>query len=215
VRLTEDGQLFLAEWSAEFGTGIGLFRRSWPKVYKAARESGLADDDIEGECLLASVAALQFWHPDKSAYSTYLSWKLRSYVQKAIYHSNAEFRHGVTVTGNIFLANGEDANIFDIIGDNPLRFHQRNAEERCEFRELAFILREAVTKAIPDRRDREVIARRFGLLGYERQSLIQIAKGMNVSKERIRQIESSSLDRIRAYLKRTKGELLEPMGAGK
>jgi RNA polymerase nonessential primary-like sigma factor len=48
--------------------------------------------------------------------------------------------------------------------------------------------------------EREVIARRFGLLNFEMQTLHSISQELSLSKERIRQIQLSALKRLRAIL---------------
>ncbi|PIQ85285.1 MAG: RNA polymerase subunit sigma [Candidatus Omnitrophica bacterium CG11_big_fil_rev_8_21_14_0_20_45_26] len=52
-----------------------------------------------------------------------------------------------------------------------------------------------------DERAREILVLRFGLKGGEPQTLEETAKRFNITRERVRQIESSSLKKIRAYLK--------------
>src|SRR3989338_3937100 len=46
-------------------------------------------------------------------------------------------------------------------------------------------------------RERDVLARRFGLHGQERETLEEIGKIHNLTRERIRQIETSSIKRLR------------------
>jgi RNA polymerase primary sigma factor len=47
-------------------------------------------------------------------------------------------------------------------------------------------------------REQEVLALRFGLGGRERLSLTQVGKILEVSKERVRQIEERALKKLRA-----------------
>jgi len=48
-----------------------------------------------------------------------------------------------------------------------------------------------------DYRRREVVVRRYGLNGCQEETLEQIAKSMNVGKERVRQLELSALNKLR------------------
>ncbi|MEC6797250.1 RNA polymerase sigma factor RpoS [Photobacterium sp. S4TG1] len=51
-------------------------------------------------------------------------------------------------------------------------------------------------------RDREIICRRFGLLGYESQTLQEVAEEVGLTRERIRQLQVISLKKLRHYLQR-------------
>jgi RNA polymerase primary sigma factor len=47
-------------------------------------------------------------------------------------------------------------------------------------------------------REQQVVTLRFGLMGKPKQSLSQIGKLLKVSKERIRQIQNHTLEKLRA-----------------
>ncbi|WP_297480580.1 RNA polymerase sigma factor RpoS [uncultured Photobacterium sp.] len=51
-------------------------------------------------------------------------------------------------------------------------------------------------------RDKEIICRRFGLLGYESQTLQEVADEVGLTRERIRQLQVISLKKLRNYLQR-------------
>ncbi len=50
-------------------------------------------------------------------------------------------------------------------------------------------------------KQREVIARRFGLLGYDRQTLEEVGKAVGLTRERVRQIQMTGLKALRETLK--------------
>ena len=56
-----------------------------------------------------------------------------------------------------------------------------------------------ITKLINnlDKREQEIIRRRFGINREEPKTLEQIGKSMGFSKERIRQIENNALQKLR------------------
>jgi len=56
-------------------------------------------------------------------------------------------------------------------------------------------------------RDREILCRRFGLLGYETQTLQQVADEVGLTRERIRQLQVSSLHKLKKTLKRNNYDL--------
>ena len=51
-------------------------------------------------------------------------------------------------------------------------------------------------------RDKEIICRRFGLLGYEAQTLQEVAEEVSLTRERIRQLQVSSLAKLKNSLSR-------------
>ena len=52
-----------------------------------------------------------------------------------------------------------------------------------------------------DERAREILVLRFGLKGQEPRTLEAAAKRFNITRERVRQIESGALKKIREFLK--------------
>ena len=48
-----------------------------------------------------------------------------------------------------------------------------------------------------DGREQTILVRRFGLAG-EKQTLVQVGRELGISKERVRQLESRALDKLRA-----------------
>jgi RNA polymerase primary sigma factor len=55
-------------------------------------------------------------------------------------------------------------------------------------------------------KEKFVISRRFGLNNQDEQTLIQIGKKLNLTRERVRQIESEAIKKIRSILKNVKIE---------
>jgi RNA polymerase nonessential primary-like sigma factor len=51
-------------------------------------------------------------------------------------------------------------------------------------------------------KQREVICRRFGLMGYERQTLEEVGNAVGLTRERVRQIQMSGLKSLRTILRR-------------
>jgi DNA-directed RNA polymerase sigma subunit (sigma70/sigma32) len=51
-----------------------------------------------------------------------------------------------------------------------------------------------------DERELHIIRNRFGLLGGKEQTLEEIGKGLNLSRERVRQLEREAKEKLRATL---------------
>jgi len=51
-------------------------------------------------------------------------------------------------------------------------------------------------------REREVIVRRFGLEGKEKETLQSIGDSFGITRERVRQIENAAINKIRPKLKK-------------
>lgn len=87
-----------------------------------------------------------------------------------------------------------EAHLIDFLVDenngDPSDFAQRD--------ELAASIDEWV--AALNQRQREVVLRRFGLRGYDCQTLQEIGQAMGLTRERVRQIQVEALARLRAIL---------------
>lgn len=51
-------------------------------------------------------------------------------------------------------------------------------------------------------RESEIIAHRFGLLGYEASTLDEVGEEIGLTRERVRQIQIEALSRLRRYCER-------------
>lgn len=87
-----------------------------------------------------------------------------------------------------------------------LYHHDRNPEEevteRVDMSQVRSLLQDALTKLTP--KERLVIQRRF--LDKQERTLCEVGRGLGVSRERIRQIESNALRRLQTILGRKKAK---------
>lgn len=67
-------------------------------------------------------------------------------------------------------------------------------------KEIRLLVRQALITL--DERERHIIRNRFGLLGGEEQTLEEIGKTLNLSRERVRQLEREAKDKLRESLGR-------------
>lgn len=65
-------------------------------------------------------------------------------------------------------------------------------------------LHESIERCLQElnEKQREVLCRRFGLAGYERQTLEEVGKAVGLTRERVRQIQMSALKALREILQR-------------
>jgi RNA polymerase primary sigma factor len=86
----------------------------------------------------------------------------------------------------------EDAELGDLIEDQSAESPFELAAERMRCENLRRAL-----AALPER-EREVIEMRFGLVGERSYTLEEVGRAMNVTRERIRQIENHTLKKLEA-----------------
>ena len=93
----------------------------------------------------------------------------------------------------------------DLISDDPSISYLNTLKADFEIDEglLAEDLREEIERLVEvlSEREREVISRRFGLNGYKPMTLREIEKVIDLSKERIRQIEDKALEKLQRVAK--------------
>jgi RNA polymerase primary sigma factor len=80
-----------------------------------------------------------------------------------------------------------------------------NQEEKIYNREVGAIVQRALGRL--DERELHIIRNRFGLLGGQEQTLEEIGKKMNLSRERVRQLEREAKDKLRVCLGPQRGNL--------
>jgi RNA polymerase sigma factor (sigma-70 family) len=75
-----------------------------------------------------------------------------------------------------------------------------NQEDELYTLEVRRLVRHAMVQL--DDRERHIIRNRFGLLGGKELTLEEIGKTLNLSRERVRQLEREAKDKLRANLER-------------
>lgn len=71
-------------------------------------------------------------------------------------------------------------------------------DKELETNDMQMITKKVLSKL--SERDREIICRRFGLLGYEPQTLQEVADAVGLTRERIRQLQIKNLTRLKRSL---------------
>ncbi len=90
-----------------------------------------------------------------------------------------------------FVGEDQETRLADMVQDE----NAVNQEDAAEYRSLKEQLEESLLSLTP--RERRVIERRFGLIGDREDTLTEIGKEIGVTRERIRQIESKALRKLR------------------
>jgi RNA polymerase sigma factor (sigma-70 family) len=80
-----------------------------------------------------------------------------------------------------------------------------NQEEELYADEVRRLVRNAMISL--DARERHIIRNRFGLLGGKELTLEEIGKTLDLSRERVRQLERDAKDKLRASLQRFQPEI--------
>jgi RNA polymerase primary sigma factor len=90
-----------------------------------------------------------------------------------------------------YVGDEQDTRLSDVVADD----NATNLELAAEHRLLAEQIRETLMTLTP--RERRVIERRFGLIDDSDETLTAIGREIGVTRERIRQIESTALKKLR------------------
>ncbi len=78
-------------------------------------------------------------------------------------------------------------------------------EAKIYNREVSVLVTEALISL--DERERHIIRNRFGLLGGDELTLEEIGKGLDLSRERVRQLEREAKEKLKAKLIRHRAHL--------
>jgi RNA polymerase sigma factor (sigma-70 family) len=78
-------------------------------------------------------------------------------------------------------------------------------EDELYTHEVRRLVRSAMIEL--DDRERHIIRNRFGLLGGKELTLEEIGRTLNLSRERVRQLEREAKDKLRASLRRFQPEI--------
>jgi RNA polymerase sigma factor (sigma-70 family) len=78
--------------------------------------------------------------------------------------------------------------------------HTVSQEDSLYTKEICSLVRKAFVAL--DDRERHIIRNRFGLMGGQEQTLEEIGKSLNLSRERVRQLEREAKNKLRQNLHR-------------
>lgn len=81
----------------------------------------------------------------------------------------------------------------------------RSQEDKLYLKEIRGLVHSALIRL--DERERHIISNRFGLLGGGELTLEEIGRTLNLSRERVRQLEREAKNKLRAALRQHQGNL--------
>ena len=136
-------------------------------------------------------AVEKFDYSRGNKFSTYASWAIMKNFARTIPEEN--YRRDRFVTGH--------EEMFEAAADNRTDEH--------EYESALKRMQEAVKGMLGrlDDRERLIIVSRYGLNGVNEQTLEQLGKQLNITKERVRQIESRAQDKLRRFATEEKLDL--------
>jgi len=87
---------------------------------------------------------------------------------------------------------GEDTELLELLEDNELRLPEDQMNEAMMSQEISAVLDDVLTE-----RERDVIAMRYGLNTSQPHTLEEVGVMFNLSRERVRQIQSKAMRKLR------------------
>ncbi len=204
--LTPEGWAALDEWMREVPDGrdpkagrdlVGLLSHCYPTTRRAAEAAGMTGQDVYQWCYVGCVRAMQTFDPARDfVFSSYAVHWMRHAVGRATDRMSPHRRHGKRVISLSAPASTStrdgDYDLLSTLGG------ERAADSDAN--DLAKVIRQAVQKAIPDPRYREILAARYGLDGNGEKSLTEVGQLFGLSRERIRQLMVAAEERLRRFL---------------
>jgi RNA polymerase sigma factor (sigma-70 family) len=100
-----------------------------------------------------------------------------------------------------FVDKDEGCRLATLIADRG----SRSQEDRLYLKEIRVLVYDALIHL--DERERHIISNRFGLLGGRELTLEEIGRTLNLSRERVRQLEREAKNKLRAELRRHQGHV--------
>ncbi|MEQ8963341.1 MAG: sigma-70 family RNA polymerase sigma factor, partial [Coleofasciculus sp. C2-GNP5-27] len=87
---------------------------------------------------------------------------------------------------------GEDTELVDLLEDNDLHLPEQQMSESMMRQEISDVLSDVLTE-----REKDVISLRYGLATPEAYTLEEVGSMFNLSRERVRQIQSKAMRKLR------------------
>lgn len=180
------------------------------KVAEKYQGFGLSMEELIGAGNIGLVIAADKFKPSSNTkFTTYAVWWIRDSIQKAIRGTalgvkfpaenweeiKDEKWHFASLDKPIGKSDSEDTSFGSLLENNQVL----TAEQEFYNDSIKMNIRKAVSQL--STREQTIINLRYGLTGEKSKSYSEIGKIIGISKERVRQIETSILPKLRAALK--------------
>ena len=181
-----------------------LVRHNMRLVLKMAnnyKNYGMGIEDLISNGTVGLLKAIEHFDASRGTFATYARWWIKKYIVMGLNHSGivneSRWERGKTRSESISLESpiGDDGlkigDTFFDDGDNPQEFAEKQD------------IKERLMDAIDclNEKERFIVTARNGIGAEEAMTLEQIARRLNVTRERVRQLEEIALDKLRKHFR--------------
>lgn len=170
VRLTDAGRDALADWMVKYPHPIGLLRSAFPRLYRAARSAGFADDEIDATCMEGIVRGFVRFDPTRGQIQTAVTWSVRGAVNDLL---RVNAKYAADVPASAAWVRGADAPSAEPAAPETDPFAPESVVSM--FQVLTVRERYAVRQRVIEHVKLETIGRKLGVTRERARQIIEVA----------------------------------------
>jgi RNA polymerase sporulation-specific sigma factor len=166
------------------------------RIVNKYRLSSKNKEDLISIGTIGLMKAIETFKPEKG-------WKLSTYASKCIENEilmslRAEKKY--SREDSLQEPRGKDKNGNDVTRQDSLADDDKSVEEQAMIKILSVKLRDALRSGILDKRESQIINRRYGLNGESECTQIEIAEDLGISRSYVSRLEYRALGKLTAVL---------------